>query len=129
MQDETYSKIHQVMDRSNYLRGLLLLIKMDRNVWDHENFIFLDEAESLGFDKEFSMNALRELIINKYIDPSPPVFFDKKFAARLIIRGMYMINQNYKIHPEEIKFLISTARANNLSDKWEKRIIPQVMVN
>lgn len=130
MNDETkFQKIQEVMDKSSYLRGLLILIKTDKNVWDHENYSFLEEAESLGFDKEFSINALRELMLNKYIDPSAPQFFDKKYAARFIIRGLHMINQNYKIHPAEINFLIETARVNGLSDKWEKRIIPQVMVN
>ena len=123
------SKIQEVMDRGNYLRGLLILIRMDKNVWDHENYLFMEEAESLGFDKEFSSNALRGLVTNKYLETAPPVFFDKKYAARLIIRGLHMINQNLKIHPEEIKYLVNIARMNNLSDKWEHRIIPQVMVN
>lgn len=127
--EKEYTKIHEIMDKSNYLRGLLLLIRMDKNVWDHENDFFMQEAEALGFDKEFSRNALRDLIINKYIETAPPRFFDKRFAVRFIMRGMQMLNNNLRIHPSEIGFLINVARENGLSDKWEKRIIPQVMMN
>lgn len=126
-EEEKYNKIYEMIDKSNYLRGLLILIRKDKNVWDHEHAFFLEESSTLGFDREFSLNALKELIGNKYIDNTPPVFYDKKYAARFIIRSLFMISQNYKIHPEEINFLTHTARLNQLSDKWEKRIIPQVM--
>ena len=126
MQNDNLTNVHEIIDRSSYLRGLLLLIKKDKNVWDHENSFFLAEGSSLGFDKEFSSSALKEVITNKYIDTSTPLFYNKTYAIRLLIRGIQMINQNEKAHPEEINFLLSVAAINGLSDKWAKRVIPNI---
>jgi len=121
------NSVSEFIDRSNYLRGLLLLIRKDKNVWDYEHVFFLEESASLGFDKEFSVTALRELIGNKYIDNTPPLFSNKNYAVRLIIRGVSLIRQNIRIHPDEVNFLIATARVNGLSDKWVNKIVPQAV--
>jgi len=45
--------ISSIVDRSNYLRALIILIKQDKNVWDHEMKLFFKEGSSLGFEKNF----------------------------------------------------------------------------
>lgn len=73
-------QLSSILDKSNYLRGLLILIKKDKNVWDHEMELFFEEGNSLGFEKDFCKDSLNNLLININIDPKPPVFFDKKIA-------------------------------------------------
>jgi hypothetical protein len=35
-------QISDIVDKSGYLRGLLILIKQDKNVWDHEMKLFFE---------------------------------------------------------------------------------------
>jgi hypothetical protein len=125
--ENTRKVVQEILDKSNYLRSLLILIRKDKNVWDHEANLFLQESASLGYEKEFCMNALRELIGNKHIDNSPPVFFNKNYAVRFILRGIFMINQNVKIHPNQISYLVNTAYLNGLSEKWIKKIMAKAV--
>jgi hypothetical protein len=111
----------EILDHSNYLRGLLILIGKDKNVWDYELKAFLEESSSMGFDKEFSRNALRDVIRNKYLETDPPLFFNKDLARRFLERGVGIINDGFKIHPDEVKFLESAAYVNGLIEEWNTR--------
>jgi hypothetical protein len=71
-------QISDIVDKSSYLRGLLILIKKDKNVWDHEMKLFFEEGNSLCFEKNFCEASLNNLLTNINIDPKPPVFFSKK---------------------------------------------------
>ena len=46
-------QISSIIDKSNYLRGLLILIRKDKNVWDHEMELFFEEGNSLRFREKF----------------------------------------------------------------------------
>ena len=105
-------QISDIVDKSNYLRTLLILIRKDKNVWDHEMELFFDEGNSLGFEKNFCEDSLNNLLININIDPKPPVFFDKKIAEKLLIKGIQVINDDLKIHPEKLAFLEAVAKNN-----------------
>jgi hypothetical protein len=118
--------ISSIVDRSNYLRALIILIKQDKNVWDHEMKLFFEEGSSLGFEKNFCENSLNNLLLNINIDPKPPMFFDKKIAEKLLIKGIQVINDDIKIHPEKLAFLEVIASINGLLQVWQTDLIKQL---
>jgi hypothetical protein len=119
-------QISGILDKSNYLRGLLILIKKDKNVWDHEMELFFEEGNSLGFEKNFCENSLNNLMLNINIDSNPPIFFDKEIAKKLLMKGIQIINTDLKIHPEKLAFLEAVARNNGVLEEWQTDLIKQL---
>ena len=98
---------------------MLILIKKDKNVWDHEMKLFFEEEIPLASRKIFCDNSLNNLLININIDSNPPEFFDKKIAEKLLIKGIQVINDDLKIHPEKLAFLEAVAKNNGLLQEWQ----------
>lgn len=119
-------QISSILDKSNYLRALLILIRKDKNVWDHEMELFFEEGNSLGFEKNFCENSLNNLMQNVNIDSKPPIFFDKEIAKKLLMKGIHIINTDIKIHPEKLTFLESVAKINGLFQVWHTDLIKQL---
>jgi hypothetical protein len=115
--------ISSIVDKSNYLRGLLIFILKDKNVWDHEMSLFLDEGKSLGFNKEFCEDSINNLILNSYIDIEPPVFFDKAVAKKLINKGIQIISDDKKVHPDKLAFLEAVAKKNGLTKEYKMNLL------
>ena len=63
------------LDRSNYVKGLLLMIGKDKKITDEERDFLHNVAETLSFNKKFIERAIDELFENKYLGNEPPVFF------------------------------------------------------
>jgi len=119
-------QISSIVDKSNYLRGLLILIRKDKNVWDHEMKLFFEEGKSLGFDKSFCEESLNSLLLNININLQPPMFFSKNIAKKLLIKGIQVINDDLKIHPEKIAFLETVAKNNGLLQEWQTDLIKKI---
>lgn len=117
---EIDSKIMLTLDNSNFLRGLLLLIRKDKNVWDHEERIFIKAGIEFGFDKEFCKESLQSLLKNEYINNDPPKFFDTEIAKKFLLVGIKVINQDLRPHSEKIKFLETVAENNEIILFWDK---------
>ncbi len=118
--------ISSIVDKSNYLRALLVLIWKDKNVWDHEMELFFEEGKSLGFNKSFCEESLNSLLLNINIDPKPPMFFDKIIAEKLLIKGIQIINDDIKINPQKLAFLEAIASMNGLLQVWQTDLIKQL---
>lgn len=116
---ELNENIMKTLDNGNLLRGLLLLIKTDKNIWDHELRIFVQEGVKLGYDKEFCENSIRNVLRNKHINQSPPVFFYKANAIKFLRVAMSIIKEDFKPNVQKLKFLEEVALVNDLARHWK----------
>lgn len=107
-----------VLDRSNYFRGLLLLAAKDKILSESEIDIMKGVGASLGFDKRFSEESIRDLLENEHISNTPPVFSNEEISKRFIMDGIKLALSDDNIAPEEIKWLRRVAAANKLSKNW-----------
>lgn len=123
MISKTPKGISSIIDNSNYLRALLILIVKDRKVWSHELKLFLKEGKTLGFNKNFCEESIDNLLFNEQIDTKPPLFFDKKVALKLLTIGIQILNEDHKIHPNKLAFLETVAAANNLVQEYRTKIL------
>ena len=57
-----------IKDRSNYLKGLLIVAKKDNKLAETEKTILKDFALKLGFASDFYNETIMNLLSNKYID-------------------------------------------------------------
>ncbi|MBM4171530.1 MAG: hypothetical protein FJ214_06665 [Ignavibacteria bacterium] len=63
-----------LQDRSNYLKGLLVLIGKDRILKADEKFIFKEIGKVLQFAPEFIDQSLEDFLENENISHDPPIF-------------------------------------------------------
>lgn len=104
-----------IIDASSYFKGLLLLIRKDRQITQPEIDVMRSVGKSLGFEKDFCENAISEILENTYIEDIPPKFSSKELATKFIKDGLHLAFADHEvIHTEEEKWLRSAVIKNGL---------------
>lgn len=103
-----------IIDGSNYFKGLLLLVGKDKKVKQPEIELMRRIGKTLGFEKEFCDNAIRDILENKYIVDAHPVFSSKELALKFIKDGLFVAFSDNEIHPSEEQWLRLTAEKNGI---------------
>lgn len=111
------------LDRSNYVRGLLLLIGKDRKITDAERNFLCTIAKILDFNEGFIENALNELLENAYLDHEPPVFSQKQYAEAFLQDAIQLALIDRDMSTEELNWVHSAAAANKVSEEWLKATV------
>ena len=65
-------------DKSNYLKGLLIIAKKDNVLAESEESIIRQFAKRLGFSTSFYEEILKSLMSNDYLSEDPLKFSDEK---------------------------------------------------
>ena len=107
-----------VIDKSNYLKGLLVLISKDNKISRAESDLVMTVSKTLGFDKEFTQEALDTLLENEYISQEPPKFNQREIAFSFIKDGIKLAVSDLNFDIREIEYLKATAEVNAISDEW-----------
>ena len=107
-----------VIDKSNYLKGLLITARKDKKLAESEKKIIREIAERLGFSSDFYEETLRNLLANKYIVENPVIFSDIKIAQSFITDALMLAFSDNKSPLMEIDWLRKTAIDNSISLKW-----------
>jgi hypothetical protein len=106
------------IDKSNYFKGLLVLVGKDKEINRHESDLIKKIGNILGFNHDFVDKAIKNFFSNKYITEEPPVFSNSNFAEMFIMDGIRMALINNVINLDQIKWLATAAVKNNLSKQW-----------
>ncbi len=107
-----------ILDKSNYLKALLILIGKDKKISDRERELFLTLSVILGFNQEFCENAINELFENEYIIEEPPLFSNVEIAKAFIKDGIRIAFSDKALHIYEMNWLKSIGDKNNVSTEW-----------
>ena len=108
------------LDRSNYVKGLLLLIGKDKRITDKERDFLHKIGKTLSFNKQFIENAINELFENKHLGNEPPVFSRKHYAEAFLRDAIKLAFVDNDLSSKEFNWLLSIAEANDLSSEWLK---------
>lgn len=112
-----------VLDRSNYLKGLLITAKLDRHLTDKEKTIIKGISDKLGFATDFYNETIRGLLSNKYISEDPITFSDSKIARSFLSDAIKLAATDGDLSEIEMKWLKETAKLNNIDEDFiQKRI-------
>jgi uncharacterized tellurite resistance protein B-like protein len=109
-----------IKDKSNYLKGLLIVAKKDKQLADSEKKIIREIAEKLGFAPDFYEDILRDLLSNKYIAEDPIKFSNLKIAKSFIDDGLKLAFSDNKISDVELRWIFQTAEHNCIKEDWIK---------
>ncbi|MHB8336171.1 MAG: hypothetical protein ACYC6P_14330 [Ignavibacteriaceae bacterium] len=106
------------LDKSNYLRGLIILVGIDKQNNENKRKIIKEVAKILGFNQAFVEDSLNEIYENKYINRDPPKFSNQVITEIFIRDGIGLASVNMVLHLHDIKWLLNTAVKNNLSEQF-----------
>lgn len=112
-----------VQDRSNYLKGLFITAKLDKQLNQTEKDILKKISDKLGFAKDFFEETIRGLLANKYLSEEPIKFSDKKIAESFINDAIRLACADGQVTDSETSWLKETAEINGISyDEVENKI-------
>lgn len=112
-----------VKDKSNYLRGLLIIIRLDQVITQYEKNSLMRIAKILGFDPEFCSEAVEELFNNPYISYIPPHFSHKEIGKAFLYDGLKLAYSDGNFHSNEISWIKNTAKINGIDKNyWRSRM-------
>lgn len=106
------------IDRSNYLKGLLITARKDNQLNEEEISIIKRLSKSLGFSSDFFEETISHLLENKYITDEPIKFSDQKIAKSFLEDGLALALSDRVITKSEIGWLRQTAKINNIENEW-----------
>lgn len=114
------------LDRSSYLKGLLITARKDNQLSDGEISIIKKIATSLGFSSDFFNETISNLLENKYITEEPIKFSKQDIAKSFIEDGLKLALSDDVINDDEMIWLKDTAKENGLEEEWFNKKMKEV---
>ena len=112
-----------VEDRGKYLRGLLIMVKMDKVISEMDRTFIIGTAKRLGYAPDFYECILNTLMRNEYIGCDPIMFDSTNLAKHFLIDAINLAGANKNLSNEKINWLKSTASMNLVDRNWfEERL-------
>jgi len=109
-------------EKSQYFKGLLLLIKKDKKIEDAERSLMIKVGKILGFEREFIESSIDNLLENEYITEETPKFSSKIIAESFLLDGIKLSFSDNDFSPEEIEFLSEVAKENDLEEEYSSML-------
>jgi hypothetical protein len=110
-----------IIDRSNYLKGLFITAKIDKELTDKEKDILKKISDKLGFAADFFHETIRSLLTNKYIIEEPIVFSNQEIAQSFIKDAVKLASVNGLVTDAEINWLKKTADVNKINSSFVEK--------
>lgn len=112
-----------VQDRSNYLKGLFITAKLDKQLNQTEKDILKKISDKLGFANDFYEETIRGLLANKYLSEEPIKFSNKKIAESFINDAIKLACSDGVVTDSETNWIKKTAEINGIDvEEVEKKI-------
>ena len=107
-----------LVERGDYYRGLLVLIRRDRVITARERELMIKVGRSLDFDTRFCESAIDDLLNNPHIKAVPMKFEDKETAESFVRDAIRLAQVDGEVHPKELAWLKAVVRENGLKNQW-----------
>ena len=115
-----------LIDKSSYLRGLLVLARKDNQISQLEKEIIYNAGIRLGFSSAFCREILNTLLQNECLCDEPIKFVNSEVAQSFISDGLILSTAGKLINPAQLIWLKKSATVNGIDLTWFK---DQVMKN
>jgi uncharacterized tellurite resistance protein B-like protein len=115
-----------VLDKSSYLKGLLILAKRDKVLAESEEEIIRNVAHRLGFSSDFYEETLKGLLSNEYLTEDPVKFSEERISHSFIIDGLKLAHSDGNPDDREINWLRETAKENKISPEWFEKVLQEM---
>ncbi len=102
------------IDKSNYLKGMLIVARLDERLIDRERDHIRNVATRLGFSKDFYEETLKNLMINENISDSPLMFSSPAIAEIFLNEALKLAYADNVLSKAELDWLRKTAEINGI---------------
>lgn len=102
------------IDKSNYLKGLLIVARLDERLIDRERDQIRNVATKLGFSKDFYEETLKNLMINENISDNPLMFSSPAIAEIFLNEALSLAYADNDLSKVELDWLRKTAEINGI---------------
>ena len=116
-----------LIDRSLYLKGLMLLIRKDREIRDEERNVMLCIGKMLGFDNGFCEKAIDDILHNKYVVDEPPHFSNADVASRFVLDALRITIADGEVHEKEVQWVKAVAVANGIEEELFNGVVARAL--
>ncbi len=116
-------------DRSNYFKGLLLLVGADKIITDEETKLLTSIGKTLGFEKRFIKEVINDYLENEYISHEPPKFSQTNYAKAFIKDGIRLALADNELQSVEVEWLKKTADENSIPLTWVDNYLNKYLSN
>jgi len=116
-----------LIDRSLYLKGLMLLIRKDREIRDEERNVMLCIGKMLGFDNGFCENAIDDILHNKYVVDEPPYFSNVDVASHFLLDALRIAIADGEVHEKEVQWVKAVAVANGIEEELFNGVVARAL--
>ncbi len=113
----------ELLDRSKYLKGLLILARKDNQITPKEREILKKVGKNLSFEERFIETAINEVLDNEYLTEEPPVFSNIYAAESFIKNGILLASVDKRIDRRELLFLTRVAEANKIGKEQLRKML------
>ena len=107
-----------LIDKSSYLKGLLVLARKDNHISKIQRTIILTAGKRLGFSTEFCEENVNTLLQNECLCDEPIKFNNLAVARSFIEDGLKLTCTGKLINDAELNWLWKAAKINSLDLKW-----------
>ena len=114
------------LDRSSYLKGLLITARKDKQLNETEISIIKKIANRLGFSSDFFEETITNLLHNKYITEEPIKFSRQGIAESFLEDGLKLALSDDTISDEETVWLKNTAKENGIDEEWVNKKMKEI---
>jgi tellurite resistance protein len=114
------------LDRSNYLKGLLITARKDNQLSETEISIIKKISVRLGFSSDFFEETISNLLHNKYITEEPIKFSKQNIAQSFIEDALKLALSDDSISENETAWLRETAKENGLDKEWVNKKMKEI---
>lgn len=113
------------LDKSSYLKGLLILARKSKCLVDGEKSIIRDVAKRFSFSNDFYEESIKNLLDNKYILDNPIKFSTKNIAIDFLSEGLKLGFSDNVLDDEEINWLKLICFENGIEIEWFNKKLSQ----
>jgi hypothetical protein len=107
-----------LVERGNYYRGLLVLIRRDRIISIRERELMIQLGRKLDFDTRFCEAAINDLLKNPHIKDKAMKFSDRTTAKSFLHDAILLAQVDGELHQKELDWLKAVADENGLKESW-----------
>ncbi|HEX2960497.1 MAG TPA: hypothetical protein VHO43_01830 [Ignavibacteriales bacterium] len=101
-------------DESNYLRGLIILAAVDRDITESERKFIMDIGKKLGFERRYCAESIEGVLNNEYLDQTIPVFSNPNTAEKFLQDCYRLAMVDNQLNFKEASWINVVAINNNI---------------
>ena len=105
-------------EKSEYLRGLLVVMAADGDVHDLEKATIRRVIEPFGFSPDYIEECMADILKNAHVSHAAPVFRNRQHALSFLCDALSIAFADGEMHMAEQSWLATAAAANGIATEW-----------